>query len=349
MTNPQAERAEFLARRRAGIGGSDAAAIIGQDPYKTALAVYQDKVGEVADAAPSPAMQRGRILEDTVVELYSEMTGRKVRKQPQRAHPEYPFLIANIDRQILANGNELGTGLLEVKCPGIRNFLKVQRGGLPIAWAIQGQHYLGVTGYQWMSYAIFNADLWKLIHFDITRDDEFIHKLQAAEARFWKEHVEKKIPPPPISIVGPELETLPAFDGEIQYREDDPAWTEAIEALLQARTLKETAESVEEQAKDRVRELMGERGCVEGAGARIYWRQMPGRKTFDKKALEGAKPLDRLKVLAALKTLPDEPTTEDFNEAFGRCDLNLADFDKVGKPFDEFRAYALKPDPLGDE
>lgn len=356
MTSPQENRADFLARRRAGIGGSDAAAIIGQDPYKTALDIYHEKVGEAPDRPATPPMMRGRILEPTVAELYTELTGRKVRKQPQRVHPDYPWLLGNLDYQILANGNDLGTGLLEIKCPGIRNFLKIQRGGLPLSWTIQGQHYLGVFGYAWMSYAVFNADLWRLIHFDLTRDEDFIHKLQAAETRFWKEHVEKRVPPT-LTLTGaePKLDMPDVAPGDIRYREDDPAWIEAVEQYQQARNLRETSEAVEEQAKAGLKELMGEKGCVEGAGLRAYWRTMPGKKSFDRKALEGSKPIDRTamfsRIADAVATGEMLPDLAERIQNIVRLmpALDVGSFDKVGKPYDEFRTYALKPDPLEDE
>lgn len=354
MTSP-ANRAEFLLKRRSGVGGSDAAAIIGVDPYKTALAIYESKVGESGPDIVTPAMQRGIILEPTVTELYTELTGRKVRRQAQRVHPDFPWILGNIDYQILANGDERGTGLLEVKCPGIRNFVKIQRGGLPKQWVVQGQHYLGVFGYQWMSYAVFNADLWKLLHFDIERDEAFIHGLFAAETRFWKEHVELRVPPSGLTLV-PDLPglDLPAFEGEILERED-PDWVEAASAFQQARTLRETAEAVEESTKERLKELMAARGAVEGGGLRVYWTQQAGKKTFDKKALEATRPLDRETVFMRLADMLADigkanlPVLGQLTEMLGGCTVDFGKFDKVGKPFDVFRAFAVKPDPAQDE
>lgn len=39
------DRSEFLARRMAGIGGSDIAAVLGLSPYKTALQLWMEKTG----------------------------------------------------------------------------------------------------------------------------------------------------------------------------------------------------------------------------------------------------------------------------------------------------------------
>ena len=42
-------RDEWLESRRKGIGGSDASAILGLNPYSSPLAVYLDKIGKSED------------------------------------------------------------------------------------------------------------------------------------------------------------------------------------------------------------------------------------------------------------------------------------------------------------
>lgn len=353
MTQPN--RQEWLQRRRSGIGGSDAAAIVGLSPFRNALDIYREKVGEVADEKQTPAQQRGLLLEALVVELYSELTGKQVRRQAQRAHPDHPFIIANIDRQIFANGDPRGTGLLEVKCPSIKPFLRYQREGLPAHMVVQGQHYLGVTGYQWMAFAIFNADLWKLTHFEVERDETFITNLFAREVEFWQNHVERREPPRVLQAVLAPPTGMPDVVGAIPQRED-PEWAAAVESYKQSVTLAETAEQVEVAAKARLKELMGEYGAVEGADLRAYWRQMPGKKSFDRKALEASRPLDGIKVGAALTEYAEAAGDLNMRRAVGEiierlkeCTVDLTGFDKQGKPYEEFRAYILKPDGGEDE
>src|SRR5258705_288939 len=361
MTTPE-PRLEFEACRRLGIGGSDAAAIVGMSPYTTALDVYNDKLGLVPSKTPTQAMLRGRYLESVAVEIFCELTGKKVRRQPQRAHADFPFIIGNIDRQILArNGDEdnlpahlNGTGLLEVKCPGVRTFLRYQREGLPAHIICQGQHYMGVYGYDWMSFVLFNADLWKLVHFEIARDDGFIEGLFEAERRFWTEHVQKQIPPPASGMLHatlPDLELPTTAPGEIVQR-DDAEYAEAAENLATARQLLETAEAVEEQAIAHVKEIVGGPGVYEGANLRLYWKQQAGKESFDRKALEASRPLDALAVAAhinlafenrphggpdlLLKAILERLADDD-------CAVDFSKYDKVGKPFETFRPYFLKP------
>src|SRR5882672_581128 len=239
----------------------------------------------------------------------------------------------------------------------MRMFQRYQREGLPAHIVIQGQHYLGVTGYEWMAFAIFNADLWKLVHFEIKRDEGFIAGLFERERDFWVKHVEPRIPPPPVTIALPPPEfELPPVEGQIVQR-DDAEWSEAAENFKAARELKETAEGLETQAKQRVVELMGAHRVVEGANLRVYNMAMAGKKSFDSEALAKAKPLDRNGVafvltdwLEALRTKLDPAVLADIAvgnlmlKIGAHCELDLKPFQKVGKPYSQVRPYFLKPD-----
>lgn len=68
----QDNRAAWLAERRKGVGGSDVAAILGLDPYKTPYQVWRDKLGLDADEDAGDAARRGKFLEDAVLARYAE-------------------------------------------------------------------------------------------------------------------------------------------------------------------------------------------------------------------------------------------------------------------------------------
>ena len=76
---------EWLELRRKGIGGSDAAAIIGLDRYRSAFDVYAEKVGLKIEEPDNEAMRQGRDLED-YVSLSFRATGKKVRKKCYAQH-----------------------------------------------------------------------------------------------------------------------------------------------------------------------------------------------------------------------------------------------------------------------
>ncbi len=341
-------REEWLDQRRSGIGGSDAAAICGQDDFgRTAATVYDDKLGLVPDTPPTPAMERGRHLEAVAATLYSEKTGRKIRRQPMRRHREHTFMIGNIDRQIVSD--EKGVGLLELKCPGLRNFAKMKAHGLPKGYILQGAHYLEVFDYDWMSFGLFNAENWSLIHFDIERDRELGQFLVEHEGTFWRAVENRERP----SEVAPDLPDLPEVSGEVVVR-SDPEWLVAVAALAEAKNLTKTASELEAVAKEAVKELMGGFGIQEGGGYRFYHQEREGRAQHAQtvKAIENLRPLDPMKVVDAivigLGDAGDYITGQGYDvrgavaEWVLDCAMDLDALKKVGKPFAHFQGFPLK-------
>ena len=95
-------REDWLSFRRKGIGGSDAAAIMGMSPFSTKRDLYYDKLGiqPVVDEEEDNwvAKEVGHRLEDLVAEIFSRNTGLKV--YPVRKmfrHPLHPFMLADVD------------------------------------------------------------------------------------------------------------------------------------------------------------------------------------------------------------------------------------------------------------
>ena len=70
----------WLSYRKKGIGGSDAGAVCGLNPYRSAMAVYLDKTTEEVEKVDSEAMRQGREFEDYVARRFMEATGKKVRR-----------------------------------------------------------------------------------------------------------------------------------------------------------------------------------------------------------------------------------------------------------------------------
>lgn len=338
------DRQEWLKERQTGIGGSDAAAIVmGVDSFgRTAADVYDSKVLPVEDKEPTPVMRRGVVLEPIAADEYVAHTGRQIRRQPMRRHRRYPFMIGNVDRQQV--GGEWGPGVLEIKCPGLSQFSKLMYHGLDSSKIFQMMHYINVFDYQWGTFAIFNAEYMKTVWFDVCRTQEqadamggdtpvyvidpvLMQRMVDAEIEFWGMVERRERPVPIMSDV-----VVPESEGTIVVRED-PEWAEVVAQMWEGKDLIATAQSVHDDAVERVKELCGEHGSYEGAGCRVHWKPTKGRSTFDKGALAASRPLDRNKVyewIATGKELPDD------------LDLDLDKFYKTGAPGEKFSAYRLK-------
>lgn len=288
------EREQFLLKRR--IGGSTCAQILGHSKYGGPADAYDEVVaaieGNIIDPEPTVDQERGRILEPVAAQMYIERTGRTVRRQPQRAHPDYPFLTCNIDRQILVPSNgdepllplpEASTGVCELKVPRSMKARKIADMGLDDAWVLQLQHNLAVTGYTWGSYGIMNPDEpTKIGVFDIKRDDEWVNGVWLpAMLAFWRDHIEPRIRPKEEESVPAQLPDAPA--GELVVLED-PKWVEAVDKLSEAYQMAREISDIKGARVERVQALMedAEVSLVECSGVRIYWRPQAGRKMLDK-------------------------------------------------------------------
>ena len=93
---------EWLRMRKTGIGGSDAGAICGLNPYVSAMEVFQDKTTEGVKEVDNESMRQGRDLEDYVARRFMEETGLKVRRSNvMYRSQENPFMIADVDRLVV--------------------------------------------------------------------------------------------------------------------------------------------------------------------------------------------------------------------------------------------------------
>jgi len=186
-------REHFLAERRKGIGGSDAAAVCGLSQWRSPLEVYLDKRGELEPKPGNEKTEWGVLSENTVAVVYSRKNGIKIRRAPTLVSKERPYMRVNMDRQIL--GDPRGPGYLECKTADARA-LGLWRHGPPDEYQLQVQHGLAVTGYAFGVIAVLIGGN-HYEQFEIARSDADIAALTDIEADFWLNHVAVGVPPSP--------------------------------------------------------------------------------------------------------------------------------------------------------
>jgi putative phage-type endonuclease len=278
------EYKDWIEGRRRGIGGSDLGSILGVNPYKTVQDLWADKMGIAPPTEATGPIRRGRALESIIADEYAATTGRHLIEGPENfSHPGNPVLMANVDRLIKRGNRVEDWGVLEIKAPGFRIFGRCKRQGLPAYWLVQLQHYLGVLGLSWGSFAVFSAEHWALLWFDVERDDSLVEMMQRRCLEFWR-YIETETPPP---IEAPPAIDIPKNLKGTVSQVDGAEWKAAVESLREAQGLRKEAEAIEAEAKAQVADLMAARGidAAEGAGCRVYNRQQAGRRTLDKQAL----------------------------------------------------------------
>ncbi len=192
-------REDWLSFRRKGIGGSDAAAIMGMSPFCTKRDLYYDKLGiqPVVDEEEDNwvAKEVGHRLEDLVAEIFSRKTGLKV--YPVRKmfrHPLYPFMLADVDFFIdFPDGTK---GILECKTTNYNCQNKWANDSTPVNYEYQGRHYMAVMNIDRMYFACLygNNENEFFIRY-MERDMDIEEDLIAEEEYFWKENVGKGAEP----------------------------------------------------------------------------------------------------------------------------------------------------------
>ena len=86
---PYASHEEWLKIRRGYIGGSDAGAILGMNPYSSAFSVWAEKTGSVPEFEGNTSTKVGSYLEDLVARGdLGVKTGRGFYDYPQGAGEE---------------------------------------------------------------------------------------------------------------------------------------------------------------------------------------------------------------------------------------------------------------------
>lgn len=180
---------EWLQLRSQYIGGSDSAAVVGMNAFSSAYSLWAEKTGKIPGFSGNLATEVGAYLEDFVARKFAEVTGKKVKNcNYSFLNSEYPFAIANIDREIV--GEDAG---LEIKTTDSLNLKKFKNGEYPENYYVQCVHYMAITGKKkwYLAVLIGNKDFrW----FTIERDEAEIKALMNAERDFW-ECVKNDTPP----------------------------------------------------------------------------------------------------------------------------------------------------------
>lgn len=175
--------------RSSYIGGSDAGAVLGLNPYKSKYRLWSEKVGLVSDEVPdNDAMRTGRDLEEYVASRFEEKTGKKVRRSNYKySLKEYPFIVAHVDRMVVGED-----AILECKTANSFQAKKYASGEFPNQYYAQCVHYMAVTGAKKCYLAVLCFP--HFYTFEIERDEKEVEALIREEVLFWN-LIQKQQPP----------------------------------------------------------------------------------------------------------------------------------------------------------
>lgn len=258
------------------MGGSDAAAVVGLNAFSSPYSLWAEKTGKVPGFAGNLATEVGTYLEEFVAQKFAQETGKKVRKcNLSFLNSDYPFAIANIDREIIGEGAGL-----EIKTTDSLNLKKFKNGEYPANYYCQCMHYMAVTGKKrwYLAVLIGNKEFkW----FSIERDEAEISALMTAEEDFWK--LVEADTPPAVDGTAATTETLKTIYAECDDSICDlTAFSENLRQYMALNAQIKELESLENEVANKVKEFMGGSGFGECPGFKVSWKSQ-SRRTFDVK------------------------------------------------------------------
>ena len=208
-------REEWLSARKNFIGGSDAAAVLGLNPYKTNLELWQEKTGLIIpeDISEKPYVKYGHEAESHLRDLFAlDFPEYEVGYEDNNlwTSSRFPFAHASLDGWLTDQDGR--KGVLEIKTTNILQSMQKEKWDhrIPDNYYIQVLHYLMVTGWD---FAVLKAQLkfefqggditLQTKHYKIERADvlEDIKFLESSEKTFWNYVKEKRRP----ALILPEI------------------------------------------------------------------------------------------------------------------------------------------------
>jgi len=285
------QRQDWLEVRKSGIGSSDAAAAVGLNPYCSALELWMTKTGRAAqmevsaddeDASP---LYWGTILEAIVASHYTRKTGNKVRRVNavlQHSDSNLPFMLANIDREIVGCPD---VQILECKTAGI-NGARLWADGVPQYVQLQVMHQLSVTGKQAADVAVLVCGN-EFRVYRIDRDEAMIANLIRLEKQFWH-HVETDSPPPAdgSDSSGQALRRLfPRDAGTVVDFTGDRELCAAYADWVSLREVLTRQEALEATLAQRIQQAMGEATQAKFETGSVRWKKSADSNVLDTASL----------------------------------------------------------------
>lgn len=282
-----ANRKTWLDARRGGIGGTDAAKILGVSPYGTALDVFLEKTGAVESGEQSEAARWGQHLEPIVLREAAARLGLQARPGADAfpggiaRHPDDPVIIGSVDGLLFDGGDRPVAGL-EVKTISAWKRGEIGLDGqeaddetCPDAWRVQVYHYAYVTGIPvWYVAVLVGGQELRILRVE----PEPAYGVGAIPRLrdFWVQHVAAGVPPP---------RTAPALVMPVPKKT-----IEIPESLLREYHDAAATEAKGKAAKKLLRPLlvehMGDAAIGIGGRFRVTRSGIAGRISVDSSALE---------------------------------------------------------------
>jgi putative phage-type endonuclease len=281
-------RTEWLEARRRGLGGSDVAAVLGLSPFRTAWDVWVAKRGLELDDIDSPAMRRGRRLEQAVLEWAAEDAGLELMLMDApyvlRRGPE-PWALGTADAFL-----DVDRGLEAKTARTMEGFGEHGSDVVPVHYALQCHWYMHCYDVPRWDLAVFFtvADDWR--RYELRRDMAIEANLVRRLGTWWQYHIVEAHPPPIDGSPAVDTWLRSAFPFELE--EPRPATQDEeflVRLLHSSRSIKRAYDVGTAALEQQLEAAIGDSAGIHFAGGRATWR-LQHRRRIDVEALAAAHP-----------------------------------------------------------
>ncbi len=246
----------YRARRRAGIGGSEAAASIGESHWRTRCELWLEHKGLIPPKIENEQMELGHVFEKVAVEHLRRKHGWPIRRFSQTTvfcSREFPFMYGHLDGLI---GEET---LLEIKAVDSKyrsEYGQPETDDVPDDVFVQCQHNMAASETKGCRLPVVFGTR-DISIFSIKRSDSFIRDIAREEKEFL-DLVKSGKPPEP--DCEEDLKLICQFwwkGGKPAQRVADKTLAASIERYREVTTDVLSRESQRQSIKKMIREYMG--------------------------------------------------------------------------------------------
>lgn len=225
-----------LEDRKKGLGGSDAAAVIGWSKWKTPYDVWALKTGTRSSEPENDAMRMGNELESFAIEKYEKETGNKVSVPHETfKHKNHKCILANIDG--IVSDKNIG---VEIKTTRHTPLLNMKNLIENKDWLCQVAHYADVLQLQIYHLFVLDVNTHQTKLYTYNASESFQNALVNKEVKFWNDNVVAKVPPKIMTLSNIKNHFKNASELEAIATDDIEA---KIDKLLKIKRLEDDLES----------------------------------------------------------------------------------------------------------
>lgn len=252
------------------IGSHDVAAIVGANPWRSPADVYAHLALNAPRSRQTQAMTRGLIVEHGLIAHAAERLGH-LERDTFWVDDSTPYLCGSVDG-ITGDGRtivEVTTCSEESR----RAWGPSERGLPSPIKQMQVQYFLGLTGAERAEVLCLDMSSDDLLRYVIEPDRAVIDRLFSESRRFWREHIEPKIPPHAMDGWGRSEHLDLVWPGPPAGTVVEVAATDDIQAkareYAEARATAKSAEERKQLARDQLHALLGNATLAKWDGGKV--------------------------------------------------------------------------------